>query len=178
MKILFRADGSSKIGTGHIMRCLALAKYFARENAECIFVIKDYDSRLTSKLLGQEGIETILLDKNMSIEQDLYATKQHINERGAGVVITDSYAVDTDYLNELKRLKILLISIDDLADRFFPSDIVLNQNINANVGLYQNRVSENCRLLLGPKFALLREEFTGLEPKKIEAFFRLQVKNI
>jgi len=48
------------------------------------------------------------------------------------VMITDSYAIDKHYLAEIKRIVPLLVSIDDLANISFPSDIVINQNIADN----------------------------------------------
>ena len=39
--ILFRADGNTKIGMGHIMRCLSIADTFRRNGKDCTFVLAD-----------------------------------------------------------------------------------------------------------------------------------------
>jgi spore coat polysaccharide biosynthesis predicted glycosyltransferase SpsG len=56
-----------------------------------------------------------------------------------------------------------LIVIDDLNDRYLPADLLINGNITAcNLGYIPDK-----RLLLGPEYVLLREEFRNCPPKKI-----------
>ena len=48
--VLFRADSSSKIGTGHIMRDLVLAEQFAKEGVKVVFAVRDLEGNITSKI--------------------------------------------------------------------------------------------------------------------------------
>ncbi|MDB5222992.1 MAG: Spore coat polysaccharide biosynthesis protein predicted glycosyltransferase, partial [Chitinophagaceae bacterium] len=43
--ILFRADGNSKIGLGHVYRCLAIAERLS-EHFNCYFAIRQQSSEL------------------------------------------------------------------------------------------------------------------------------------
>jgi UDP-2,4-diacetamido-2,4,6-trideoxy-beta-L-altropyranose hydrolase len=51
MNILFRADSSSTIGTGHIMRDLVLAQKYAQKGASIIFATQDLDGNINSKIV-------------------------------------------------------------------------------------------------------------------------------
>lgn len=50
--------------------------------------------------------------------------------------------------------------IDDLANRKHDCDVLLDQNEYLNNGeRYEGLVPQNCKLLLGARYAILREEF-------------------
>jgi UDP-2,4-diacetamido-2,4,6-trideoxy-beta-L-altropyranose hydrolase len=94
-----------------------------------------------------------------SLKKDLKQTIDFAGKINADVIITDSYELNEKYLNELKnRTNVLIVTIDDLNElKYYPSDIVLNQNIYATKMRYN--CSKGTKLLLGIKYALLRKEF-------------------
>jgi len=56
--------------------------------------------------------------------------------------------------------------IDDIADRQHDCDILLDQNFYLDMDTrYNGKVPGNCKLLLCPRYALLRDEFTGYRGK-------------
>lgn len=163
-KIAIRADGGSKIGLGHIQRCLALSSQLQKRGMEIHFITKR--NRVVKEKTEQGGFEVVELERNLNLEEDLKYTTEILKSNEIGVLITDSYEFDEKYLIEVKKSVGLLVSIDDLAEITFPSDIVINQNIYAK-DLEYHSLTGKTKFLLGPKYALLREEFANLGERKI-----------
>lgn len=106
MKIAIRADGGSKIGMGHIMRTLVLAKELAKTND--VFYICRVDVPISNiytsgiNKIKKEGFSVITINENNILEE--------LNKIEANMLITDSYDVDENYFNETKKcLKTLYI---------------------------------------------------------------------
>ena len=82
---------------------------------------------------------------------------------GAHWLVVDHYRLGADWHRALRPYFDRLLVIDDLADRQFDCDLLVNPNpLPGWAARYQGRVPEQCRLLLGADYLLLREEF--LEP--------------
>lgn len=171
IKIAIRADGGPNIGLGHIQRCLALSSQLQKSGLGILFIIKR--NEVVKEKIEQEGFEVIELKDNLNLEEDLGHTIEVIRNNKVDILITDSYGFDEKYLIETKKSVGLLVSIDDLAVIAFPSDIVINQNIYANELNYHSSIDKT-KFLLGPKYALLREEFANLGKRKISP----KIKNV
>ncbi len=171
MKVAVRADGGPNIGTGHFQRCLALSSQLKKNEAEILFISKK--DKVIKEKVHQEGFDVRVLKDNIDLKKDLKDTINAIKTHKVDVVITDSYAIDEHYLTEIKRTVPVLVSVDDLANISFPSDIVINQNIYAKDLNYHSSTGRT-KFLLGPKYALLREEFSNLGKRKTNE----KVKNI
>ena len=150
-KILFRADSSSTIGTGHIMRDLVLAKKYP--NSKIFFATQDLEGNLNSKILeGGYSVEH-LLSNNLDELIEL-VNKLHID-----MIVIDHYGIDYVFEKELKdKTGIKLMVLDDTYEKHY-CDILLNHNIYADSTRYKDLVPMNCELRCGEKFTLLREEF-------------------
>jgi len=57
--LYIRIDSNYTIATGHVMRCLAIAKAMKKKDEECIFITSDSYS---DDLNNYNGFETICLD--------------------------------------------------------------------------------------------------------------------
>lgn len=159
-KALFRCDGSTQIGTGHIMRCLSLAEGLKKKDWQCFFATKCYDTRLADKI-NEKGFELRLIPKESSLKEDLKLTRKYASQLKTGIILIDSYDIDREYLKGLKEDQFFILSIDDCAQNHFYSDILLNQNIHATAREYRGRIESYTKLFLGPKYALLREDFAS-----------------
>lgn len=159
--ILFRADSSSFIGTGHIMRDLVLAKQYKTENI--IFAVRELDGNINYKI-DEEGYNKLILQTNDFEELDKIIKKLNID-----LIIIDHYEINYDFEKNLKESNpnSKIFVLDDTYEKHF-CDILLNHNISADEKKYENLVPNNCELRCGSKYTLIREEFI-LEKEKPKA---------
>ncbi|CAA6825485.1 MAG: Unknown protein [uncultured Sulfurovum sp.] len=150
-KILFRADSSSTIGTGHIMRDLVLATQYP--NSEIIFATQDLEGNLNSKIV-ENGYEV----KNL-LSNDINELINMVNELQVEMVIIDHYGIDYAFEKALKeQTNVEIMVLDDTYEQHY-CDILLNHNIYADENKYKDLVPTNCELRCGQNFTLLRDEF-------------------
>ena len=163
MNILFRADSSSTIGTGHIMRDLVLAKQYP--NSNIFFATQNLEGNLNHKII-ESGYEVIDLQSSNIDELDSVIKNLSID-----LIIIDHYDIGYKEEKQLKNqnptLKIL--SFDDTYEQHY-CDVLLNHNISADEHRYKDLAPKGCELRCGGKYTLIREEFH--QAKKL-----LKVKN-
>lgn len=76
-------------------------------------------------------------------------------------LIVDHYALDYRWEKILRPVVGQIMVIDDLADRVHDCDLLLDQNLQKNMTVrYKDLVPEHCQPLLGPRYAMLRPEFS------------------
>jgi UDP-2,4-diacetamido-2,4,6-trideoxy-beta-L-altropyranose hydrolase len=176
MKVVFRVDASLEMGTGHIMRCLTLANELKQQNHEIVFICRE----LTGNLILLIKYPVLVLPKNDNFQSDslylnwLGATQEQDAEQTIKVIpkntdllIVDSYASDEIWHKQLIPYTKKIMVIDDLADRQFNCDVLLNQNLGTQIEDYKDKVPDDCELLLGCDYALLRPEFPNLREKAL-----------
>lgn len=170
--LLIRADASVAIGTGHVMRCLALAQAWQDAGGGVTFAMAEstpaIDERLGSERIGLLRINGVP-GSDIDGEQLIAQARTY---RPAWVVV-DGYEFGEGYQRALKneRLKVVLID-DNGRSGTCAADVVLNQNIHAQECLYKNRETYT-RLLLGTKYVLLRREFVHAnDPREISPIGR------
>lgn len=156
--LLIRADASERIGTGHTMRCLALAQEFQRTAARVLFVQAETTSGIQRRLRA-EGFEIASLDSTPGSKEDAHETARLAREQNAAWIVADGYHFDAEYQQHLKEGEFRLLLIDDYghAEHYW-ADYILNQNISADPKLYAGR-QPYTQLLLGTRYVLLRKEF-------------------
>ena len=175
MKSAIRVDASGQIGTGHLMRCLTLADALKPSGAQIRFVSRHMPEHLRV-MLSSNGHEFALLN-GVSSEQTAYGSSyahwlgvsqaQDARDTTHALfgqtwdwLIVDHYALDAGWETALRSSAKYILVIDDIADRQHDCDVLLDQNFYADMDTrYTGKVPAHCQLLLGPRFALLREEF-------------------
>ena len=152
MNILVRADSSSYIGTGHIMRDLVLAKQYLNENI--IFATQDLVGNINHKII-ESGYKIELLKSN-----DFEELNDLIKRLNIDMIIIDNYDIDYNFEKKLKEdnSSLNFFVLDDTYEKHF-CDILLNHNIYAYEKKYKNKVPKNCELRCRAKYTLLRDEF-------------------
>jgi len=150
--LLIRADADTRMGTGHVMRCLALAQAWQDAGGRVTFLSAALPPGLEARL-GAEGMRVVTL------AADAGQTARTAQELGADWVVLDGYQFDTGYQKALKDAGARLLVLDDNGEAgTYHADLVLNQNVHARAEWYESR-APHTRLLLGTRYALLRREF-------------------
>jgi UDP-2,4-diacetamido-2,4,6-trideoxy-beta-L-altropyranose hydrolase len=146
------------MGTGHVMRCLALAQAWQDSGGEVIFAMAQVMPAIEERL-SSERAEVVRLGVSPASADDAEKLVQLTHSCSSTSVVVDGYHFDSEYQRYLKEAGLKLLVVDDTAhvDRYH-ADLILNQNPYATKDLYPD-CGPNTRLLLGPNFALLRREF-------------------
>ena len=64
MKIVFRVDSSLEIGTGHVMRCLALADILRDQNSDIYFICRNHPGNLIEYIESKKYKENLFITLN------------------------------------------------------------------------------------------------------------------
>lgn len=158
--LFVRADASSSIGVGHVMRCLSLAEEWLRGQRQegVTFAVRELPDALAARIeKSGASLERLPDDR---VETVVGAAAR----RGARYAVVDGYHLDKALQAALasKGERTVLVIDDEGESATDAATIVLNQNLHARKELYASR-APRARLLLGPTYALLRSEFRDLD---------------
>ena len=171
--VALRVDGGKDIGMGHIMRTMTLASDLKKdEEVERVFYITKNKPSAVKKL-KENDFEVIIIEKDLSYEDEIEQVKEIIKKEKVNKLITDSYEIDQNYLIEMRKVVDQLVTIHDYAPFAFPSHVVINGNAYAEDLNYESYYGDT-EFLLGTDYLLLREEFRNLPEIEV----RDKVQNI
>lgn len=160
--LYIRTDSNNKIATGHVMRCISIAKAMEKNNEEVIFITSDHNS---DELIISNGFRVICLnskwnDLNYEVETLIDIILKNKIEK----LLIDSYFVTKEYLESLKKYT-KLIYIDDLNLFTYPVDLLINYSDSYKKFMYDVKYKNiDIRILKGYKYIPLREEFQNVIP--------------
>ena len=170
--VFFRLDADARIGAGHLMRCLALADGFRRRGRRPIFVTRNMPANMAA--LGcRRRFDRVALASFLPPSREIWALARRPDGNRALGIVVDRYGFPSNYLAPLARLQLSWTSLqfDDLGAPLSGVDLILNQNPSARPAMYR-RASRMTRLLLGPRYAVLRPEFLSRAPRQPRATVR------
>ena len=150
---VLRADASSSIGVGHVMRSLSLGEALLDEGFGVELVSFGLAPSLQS-LATSCGIEVVEPSCAPRSSEDA----QFVLERNAAIVVVDGYEFSRDFFAALEASNTTFAVIDDNAETKAQSpDAVINQNPHASESLYAH-MQGTPKLLLGLQYAMVRKE--------------------
>ncbi|MEK4424137.1 UDP-2,4-diacetamido-2,4,6-trideoxy-beta-L-altropyranose hydrolase [Solibacillus sp. FSL K6-1523] len=185
MNIFIRVDASVEIGTGHVMRCLTLANRLKKQGKTVAFICRRAEGDCI-ELIGQQGFyvyQLPVIEESLWTyvvehwETDAKETIDILRKYKVERLIIDHYSIDIKWEQVVRPFTKEIMVIDDLANRSHNCDELLDQNFYLDKDLrYNGLVPDSARLLLGPKHALLREEF--IEARKMIKHFTGKIERI
>lgn len=172
MRVLIRADASPTIGSGHIARCLTLARVLRGQGSHVAFACRQLPGHRL-QALSAEGFATFALPERYPDEDPQQAIESMLpwqadidalgllldGEAEYDWIIVDHYGLDHHWQTAARRWAHRIAAVDDLATRRYSVDLLLNQNLSGLSENYAPLLPPGCRILLGPRYAMLREEF-------------------
>lgn len=163
-RVAIRADAGVDLGSGHVMRCLALAAVLRQRGAQVHFVCRGGLGQLGGRITA-DGHGLSLLGDTLAPAQDAQQTRAALAEawRGAGctLLLVDHYRLGATWERALRPACQHLAAIDDLADRAHDVDLLVDQNLGRAAPDYAALLPPAAVRLIGPRFALLRPEFAA-----------------
>ena len=177
MRVALRTDASGRIGTGHVRRCLSLARALADEGVECLLVCRAHDAVSAAAVSGfahvawlpQARIDAIPAAGDtahaawagVAWHRDAEETVQALAEFNPDWVLVDHYAFDARWQQVVAQATgARMAVIDDLADRPHWAELLIDQNLQPPTGdKYAGCIAPNTRTLLGPRHALLARDY-------------------
>lgn len=188
LNVALRVDASLTMGTGHVYRCLTLASQLRQHGHRVVFICRQLPGNLIDLItahdfrvlrLSQGAMTTTTandhcqhgdwlgVDYQQEIAQAAQVVDHYLGEIGCTQLdwlIIDHYGIEHRWHTAMRSRCRQVLQIDDLADRDFDCDILLDQNFYLNMdSRYDARCAAATTKLIGPKFALLNEMFGQLQ---------------
>src|ERR1700680_624425 len=136
--LILRSDASTAMGTGHIMRCFALAQAWQDAGGRPVFAIAESTPAIREGLVGDKMEVAPLVSAGG--EDDAQKVAELALRHAAECVVVDGYQFGADYQRQLKAAGLKLLFVDDNGHTgHYSADLVLNQNAHANASFYGSR---------------------------------------
>lgn len=156
--LLLRADASPAIGTGHVMRCLAIAEAFRERGGRVVLASSALAPALAERAQGL-GVELVSLPSSVLAASldDAAFTAARARSLAPASVLVDGYSFEAPYLRALAGPGVAVALVDDHGLPALPVALVLNPNAGASAATYP--APHPAVVLAGAPFAPLRAEY-------------------
>jgi UDP-2,4-diacetamido-2,4,6-trideoxy-beta-L-altropyranose hydrolase len=187
-----RADANSIIATGHVMRCISIAKAAKELGEEVTFFLADQESlRLFESSTSENEFQVVVLGTDwQNMEGELDILTKELRERAIKTLLVDSYSVTRTYFEKLREI-CKVAYLDDLNKEAYPVNMLINYsgyslNMDYTEG-YKDMTGYNDEktvLYLGLQYAPLREQFYKETPDSevdkdiVDSFARKDIRHV
>lgn len=160
--IAFRLDANSAVATGHMFRCISIAKHCQKAGKECIFLLAEDEY---TEILRREGFRYHILNiKWDEWDYGIDVVKKCLREYQAECLVVDSYRVTEAFFEELID-EFPIFYLDDLCTKTFKLSAVLHysewEQEHILADLYKGT---DVKVYSGMKYMPLREAFERTFP--------------
>ena len=174
MKVLFRVDASTYIGTGHVIRCLSFAEVLRNCGCDVVFVMRSQPGDLCDYIESRGFIvdrlhepSSLIIPKNTEdymawLQVGVLKDLEDFIEAGknADIVVVDHYGIDAEWESNVKScFNCKIIAIDDLV-RKHSAELIIDQTVGRNETEY-HKESPDSKVLAGTEYALINGRFAN-----------------
>ena len=110
--LLIRSDASIAIGTGHVMRCLALAQAWRDAGGNVTFAMAEATPSIEARL-RIEGVNVVRLPVPPGSTEDSARTCDLARQENAAWVVVDGYQFGSAYQTALRAAGLKVLFVDD-----------------------------------------------------------------
>lgn len=177
--LVIRIDGNPQIGSGHVMRCSAIARQAMEDGSHVLFAVSDDVSRARVEQQGFNACviegDALAFDRKDGAELAAFA-----RDRGATAILVDSYAVTDGFFSGLyDGLSGSGIRVGYMDDAYtfeygildhphkWPVDVLVNYTFGFSVSDYRTLYGAETKCLIGPQFAPIRPGFSSGKNREI-----------
>jgi len=185
LHIAIRVDAGFHIGTGHVMRCLTLATALQECGDSVVFITRDHLGHCYEKIekagFPVESLPSGQATKpqqdtgighaawlGVTADQDATDTRDILNELAADWLIVDHYSIDRHWHTQLRGSTKRIMVIDDLADREYDCDLLVDPTLNRQPSDYASLVPANATVLTGSEYAPLHAAFPARRAQALQ----------
>jgi UDP-2,4-diacetamido-2,4,6-trideoxy-beta-L-altropyranose hydrolase len=161
--IAIRADAATEIGSGHVMRCLALAEGLVARGTHVQFLCREVTGHMIAHIeAAGHKVTRLAPGEGFDPERDCDDCIAALGTEPVDWLVVDHYGLDARWEAELRHRARRIMTIDDMANRPHDCDLLLDQNLSADpAGRYAAYIRPETRTLFGPRYALLRPAFAN-----------------
>lgn len=154
----FRVDANEKIATGHLMRCITIAKACEKRGEQVLFFLAE--KKETDRLEALGFSYEILNSDWLNMEGEMKYLLSLLREKAVDWLVVDSYQATNEYLKFLNQY-VKVLYVDDYGWKRYEVSALLNYNPwVAEMGVSRLYQGSDTVLLLGGDYIPLREEFS------------------
>jgi UDP-2,4-diacetamido-2,4,6-trideoxy-beta-L-altropyranose hydrolase len=157
VQVVLRADASSTIGYGHLMRCLSLARALRDDGADCVFVSRPAEGDLLNRI-ERTGFPVLRI---ADLSAPATAAALRIADLRPDWLVVDHYELDRTWETAMRGNVQKIMAIDDRPRRPHDCDLLLDQNLVESTHDVPTRETE-VTSLIGVEYALLQPEYPEL----------------
>jgi len=156
--VAFRVDSGTQLASGHLARCLTLARELALRGVRVEFLCRDLPGHLGARVT-RAGYPVHLIP---AAAAEPAASSVLLTRLGAEVLVVDHYGLDAAWERAQRAAVGRILAIDDVG-RDHDCEVLLDQNFFGPVtsARYAGRLPAHASALLGPHFALLGREYAA-----------------
>jgi len=182
LRVAIRVDASIYIGSGHVMRCLTLARTLREKGADVRFLHRDMPGNMGRRIQDAGFAMTLLpappaVDAppegfgcawlGVPVETDaadtINALRDWCPDTAVDVVVADHYALATAWEMQVAPYARRLVVFDDLANKTHACDVLIDQSVYMEpTSRHDARVPKTCRVLSGARYAIIGPEYAAL----------------
>jgi len=156
---IIRASASPKVGGGHIVRCMALARELTLQGWSCTFV-SGADTLSTIPMVSEYDI--LEIDESDPLHEPEFIRR--LIGRNVPVLIVDHYERGYEFETRCRQWADKIVILSDVPSRPFNADLLLDQSGGRTPDDYSGLLLETSEQLLGPDYSLLRPQFSEHHP--------------